>query len=152
MRYEHTQKGPIHWILFAVAAGFLATGVFVPERDITIVMGIGATILILAGLCFARLTIRDEGEALAIRYGPLPVFHRRLQYCKMGSVERARSDVLDGGGIHYIPGRGWIYNLWGFDCVRIRFDGAYVRVGSDDVDGLLDFLERRIGGGPALAG
>ncbi len=36
------------------------------------------------------------------------------------AVSAARSNWLDGWGIHYFPGRGIIYNLWGFDCVRVQ--------------------------------
>ena len=104
-----------------------------------------AALFVFLSACFGWLQVRDEGEHLAIRYGPLPVFRRKLPYSGMLGVEPARSDWLDGGGVHYVPGRGWIYNLWGRDCVRIQLRGLPIRVGTDDPEGLLAFLETRIG-------
>ena len=48
--------------------------------------------------------------------------------------------------IHCIPGRGWTYNLWGFDCVVVRQGNKTTRVGTDDVAGLLAFLRTKVGG------
>jgi hypothetical protein len=52
---------------------------------------------------------------------------------------------MDGWGIHYVPFRGWTYNLWGFDCVVLQLGSKTVRIGTDDADNLLAFLERQIG-------
>jgi hypothetical protein len=104
-----------------------------------------AGLMIFLAMCFQRLTVRDEGKWLAIRYGPLPLFWRRIPYASMTAAEAARSDWLDGGGIHYIPGRGWIYNLWGRDCVKLQLGNKKVRIGTNDVEGLLRFVKTRIG-------
>ncbi len=104
-----------------------------------------AGLMIFLALCFQRLTVRDEGEWLAIRYGPLPLFFRRIPYASMTAAEAARSDWLDGAGIHYIPGRGLIYNLWGRDCVKLQLGNKKVRIGTNDVEGLLRFIKTRVG-------
>jgi len=78
-----------------------------------------AAILALCGLAFGSLTIRDEGEYLAIRFGPLPVLCKRIRYADITGVETGRTKLIDGWGIHYMPGRGWTYNLWGYDCVKL---------------------------------
>jgi hypothetical protein len=39
-----------------------------------------------------------------------------------------------------IFGRGWTYNLWGFDCVEFQYKGRPCRIGTDDVQGLTDWL------------
>ena len=93
---------------------------------------------------FASMTVQDEGEFLAIRYGPLPVFHRRIRYADITSVEPGRSSIIDGWGIHWVPGRGWTYNLWGFQCAMLAVRGGIVRIGSDDVDNLVGFLHGKI--------
>jgi hypothetical protein len=55
--------------------------------------------------------------------------------------------MLDGSGIHGIAGRGWIYNLWGYDCVAIELaNGKRVRLRSDDPRGQASFLEGRVAG------
>ena len=103
-----------------------------------------ALMLILFGMAFAQLTVQDEGEFLAIRYGPLPLFHRRIPYADIRSVEPGRSSFIDGWGIHWFPGRGWTYNLWGLDCAELSVAGRTVRIGSDDVDNLVRFLQSKI--------
>lgn len=50
---------------------------------------------------------------------------------------------MDGWGIHYILGRGWTYNLWGFGCVKLTLGRKVVRVGSDDVENLVEFLKAK---------
>ena len=94
---------------------------------------------------FGSLTIRDDGEWLALRYGPLPVFRKRIRYADITAVEPGRTAIIDGWGIHYIIGRGWTYNLWGFGCVKLTLGKKVIRVGSDDVDRLAEFLRSKIG-------
>lgn len=59
--------------------------------------------------------------------------------------------MVDGWGIHKILGRGWTWNLWGFDCAELRVDGQTLRVGSDDADGLVEFLKTRLGHDDSVA-
>lgn len=140
--YEHTQHGWWHWVLYAMAVLVLALAWNTAAPRVLMVVAAG--VFVLLGLAFAHLSVRDGGDALEVRYGPLPVFRKRIPYAEMRRVEKTRSDILDGGGIHYVPGRGWIYNLWGFDCVRITLEDRAIRVGSDDAQELARFLERRI--------
>ena len=64
-------------------------------------------------------TIHYEGDSLSIRFGPLPVLRKTIRYADITGVETGHTKVIDGWGIHYIPGRGWTYNLWGFGCVKL---------------------------------
>ena len=89
--------------------------------------------------------LRDEGEWLAIRFGPLPLLGTRIPYARIRSVEPDQTALLDGWGIHWLPGRGWTYNIWGYDCVKLRLDRGVIRVGTDDVENLVRFLRERIG-------
>jgi len=149
MDYEHTQRSPWFWMLLALGALSLvitwsAWSVSHQTAPVLISTGIAITLFGGTGLCFGSLTVRDEGQWLAVRFGPLPVFRTRIAYSTITGVEVARSDILDGWGIHWIPGRGLIYNLWGFDCVRIQMGKRSVRVGTDDVEGLVSFLRTKI--------
>jgi len=98
----------------------------------------------MVALMFKQLTVRDEGECLAIRYGPLPVFRKLIPYSKMESVEQGRSAIVDGWGIHWIPGRGFTYNLWGRDCAILMVEGRVFRIGSDDAEDLVAFLRGKV--------
>jgi hypothetical protein len=143
--YDHTQRSPLGWLLGLVAlvAAFAAAANYDRPLDLGLILAVSA-IMGLAGACFGRMTVRDEGECLAIRYGPLPVFRKRIPYSQIVSVERGKSALIDGLGIHCIPGRGTTYNLWGRDCAVLRVAGKTIRVGSDDADGLVEFLRGRL--------
>ena len=100
--------------------------------------------MIVIGLSFMQLTVRDEQDALAVRFGPLPLFFTRIPYDKIRSVEPDRTTLLDGWGIHYLPGRGTTFNIWGFHCVRVELENRTIRIGTDDVENLVAFLRQRI--------
>ena len=143
--YQHTQKAPLIWLLQLPIIALLAFAwVCRSEPVLVLILASVAVLLFLVSLCFGYMTVRDEGDKLAVRYGPLPLFRTHVAYAWISSAERGRSSILDGWGIHWLPGRGFTYNLWGFDCVRLVVRGKTVRVGSDDVDDLVDFLNSRI--------
>ena len=151
-QYEHTQKGQLHLILYGAAVGaFVVAWLSHEDQPAMIIACFAACLMVLAGLCFKTLTVRDEGEHLAVRFGPLAVFHTDVPYAQITAVNPARSSIIDGWGIHWMPGRGWTYNLWGFDCVRITLGSKTVRIGTDDPQGLAEFLKTKIAAdGPAL--
>ena len=145
MEYEHTQHGGWHYIVLAAAVAML-TGVWL-AREVPVVPFIllaTATVLIIVSFMFGSLMIRDEGEYLALRYGPLPIIRKRFRYADITSVEPDRTKIIDGWGIHYVLGRGWTYNLWGFGCTKLTLGRKVVRVGSDDVENLLVFLRGKV--------
>jgi hypothetical protein len=84
---------------------------------------------------------------LAIRFGPLPLLRKRFRYSDITGVEVGRTKVIDGWGIHYILGRGWTYNLWGFACVKLTLGRKIVRVGTDDCEGLAKVIREKMGHG-----
>ena len=144
MNYEHTQRGWLHHILFAVAVVMLV-GAWLARASMAVaLLNLGTAVLfVVVGLMFGSLTVRDEGQWLAIRFGPLPVFRKRIRYADITSVEPGRTAIIDGWGIHYIIGRGWTYNLWGFGCVKLTLGKKVIRIGSDDVDNLAEFLRSK---------
>lgn len=144
--YSHTQKGKLYWVLLAAAAltGFLVPVTWPDPLGVTIVIGSTALILLLAAM-FTRLTIEDRGEHLLLRYGPVPSFRKRLRYAGMASAREDRNAAITGWGIRWMPGEGWTYNLWGWDCVEVTYkNGKTVRIGTDDPAGLAEFLGRHI--------
>jgi len=146
MQYAHTQRGMIHYIVFSAAAAMVILAWLIREDQPAMVIVLCAAALMVAvGFAFAEMTVRDDGDALAIRFGPLPLFSKRIPYRDITSVEPGRTSVLDGWGIHWIPGRGTTYNVWGFDCAMLRLGNRTIRVGSDDVDNLVAFLRGKIG-------
>ncbi|PAY16358.1 hypothetical protein CKO51_27285 [Rhodopirellula sp. SM50] len=93
---------------------------------------------------FHHLTVEDEGDRLSIRFGPIPLFRRSIKYEDIVSVEVGRTTVLDGWGIHTSIRGGWVWNIWGTDCVALRLRNGILRIGTDDADQLSEFLNRRL--------
>ncbi len=145
MTYNHTQHGSRHNVLFAVTFvtltdAWLARG----EAQIVATLLVIAATFALCGLMFGFLTIRDEAQWLSLRFGLLPVFRKRIRYADITAVEIGRTSLLDGWGIHYFPGRGWTYNIFGGDCVKLTLGRKIIRVGTDDTDELAKVIREKI--------
>ena len=139
--YAHTQHAPLWLILSGSSLPMLVVGACLwAHPAVAAVLLVSGVLSLVLAFAFKHLTVRDEGECLAIRFGPLPLFHRQIAYAEITEVKAARSSWVDGWGIHYVPGRGVIYNLWGFDCVEIHLTDKLIRIGTDDPAGLLAFL------------
>lgn len=142
MRYDHTQTGPLYLLLLLLAvASFVAT-LLMKEAVIQVTVSISGVVFLLLAFSFRDLTVSDQTTELLIAFGPLPIFKRRLQYSEIERVETARSTLMDGLGIHMSPSGGWVWNLWGYDCVDVWYrQGRKLRIGTDDPAGLAGFLE-----------
>jgi hypothetical protein len=145
--YDHTQYGYFHWLLYLfslaclVAAGY---AILLGVLPFVIVAAVGVLMGTLAA-SFHYLRVVDAGDRLMFQFGPLPILHGSVEYKSIVAVEADRSLLIDGWGIHWLPGRGWTYNIWGFDCVLVTLDtGSTLRIGSDDADNLLEFLKARM--------
>jgi hypothetical protein len=144
-QYEHVQRGRLHIIFWAVAAVMVAGASLASSSRAAEGFALAvAGIFVLCALMFGTLTVRGDGECLTLRYGPLPVFRKRVRYADVTAVEPGCTSIIDGWGIHYIPWRGWTYNLWGFGCVKLTLGKRVLRVGSDDVENLAAFLKAKI--------
>ena len=143
--YSHTQSGKLHYVVIAVAlAQFLVALLMIDEPIVaSMVFAIGLLILLLSFM-LQTLTVSDEGDRLKVQYGPLRMIHKRFRYTDISSAKAARSKVIDGWGIHTFPGRGTTFNLWGFDCVEMTVAGRTIRIGTDDPQGLAEFLKTKI--------
>jgi hypothetical protein len=146
MGYDHAQRGPWFLILFAVSAACFVGGWSLRGEPWGHYTCLGISLLMFTlGLSFVSLRVCDEADALAIRFGPLPLFSARIPYHQMRSVAPDRTVLLDGWGIHWIPGRGTTYNIWGYRCVRVDLERRTIRIGTDDVAGLTEFLRQKTG-------
>lgn len=142
--YEHTQRAPLYLLLIVIGASMLVAGWQSPGAARTLLLVTGALVLLLAA-AFRELTVRDESDHLLMVFGPLPLFRRRVPYADIEDAQRGRTTILDGWGIHLSPRGGWTWNLWGFDCVDVRLSrGRRLHIGTDDPDGLAEFLKSRI--------
>ena len=145
MSYQHTQRGPLGWLLLLAAIGpaILAAGIGTPS-PVAIVVGVVAGVFLILAASFGHLTVADRGDRLSIRFEPLPLFGTSIIYSSITDVQVSRSALIDGWGIHYIPGRGSTYNLCGRDCVELRMGSSVLRIGTDAPSRLVEFLRSKV--------
>ena len=141
MGYEHTQRGPWRFLGYFLALVMVPVMWSASEEPMAVLL-FGGVMVMTVVLCegFSRLTIRDDGDQLSVSFGPPPVWQTHVSYRDIESIEPDRSTFLDGWGVHWLPGRGTIYNVWGFDCVRIKAGKRTLRLGTNDMDRLVAFL------------
>lgn len=146
MTYNHTQYGRWHYLLLAFALATLAGSWLARSQPpVVVLLLLSAAIFAVCGLMFGSLTIRDDGQWLSLRFGPLPVLRKRIRYADITAVEAGRTRIIDGWGIHYMLGRGWTYNIWGYSCVKLTLGRKIIRIGSDDAEGLANVIREKTG-------
>ena len=148
MTYRHTQYAPLCWLFYAIAGLMFALAVVTagePARA-AILAVVGTIFVALAG-SFHYLRVEDDGDALGIRFGPIPLFSKSIRYEAMTTAKVGRTTLLDGWGIHKSFRGGWVWNLWGYDCVVIEHGGK-THVGTDDAEALAEFLNQKIESDP----
>lgn len=144
--YRHTQRAPLCLLLYGLALAFMVLPWIVRDEPVIryLFPPIGLLMLVLAA-SFHHLTVADQGDRLAIQFGPLPLFRRTVRYQDIVSVAVGRTMFLDGWGIHVSLRGGWVWNLWGRDCVVLRLRHGTLRVGTDDAESLARFVATRMG-------
>jgi hypothetical protein len=144
--YSHTQRAPLCLLIYALAVVFTVLGYMVEEAPPIqwLFPPIGLLMFVVAA-SFHHLIVKDRGDGLAIRFGPVPLFRKAVQYSDIVAVEVGRALLLDGWGIHMSIRGGWVWNIWGRDCVVLHLKKGTLRIGTDDAKNLAGFIEQRIG-------
>lgn len=150
-QYDHIQKSPLYLIISALGTCQLvfAISFFAATSSILAVLIFFFSGILVVSLAFGfqHLHVLDQGDFLAIRFGrlPLPFCNRTLIYKNINKVESGRTLLLDGWGIHYSIRGGWVWNIWGRDCVVVYCKNEVLRIGTNDAANLCAFLETKIG-------
>jgi hypothetical protein len=142
--YRHAQTGP--WWLLLLVLGLMMMGLAWSLRDVSglpVIFGMVGPFMLVGAACFQRLTVEDANDHLSVHFGPVPLLTKRIRYEDMETVEVARTTLLDGWGIHKSLRGGWVWNIWGRACVRIRHGGT-TWLGTDDAEALVLFLETKM--------
>ncbi|HEY2837513.1 MAG TPA: hypothetical protein VGJ26_00070 [Pirellulales bacterium] len=144
--YAHTQRAPLGWLLFGIGGISIVTIVAFWNDPIAVgaSLTIGLTFALL-GASLQWLAVIDAGDRLKIRFGPLPLFSRNVRYSDIKTVETGRTTIFEGWGVHLSLRGGWVWNIWGRNCVVIRSRRGVLRLGTDDPSNLASFLRRRAG-------
>ena len=145
--YQHTQRGPWSFVLLAVVASNLTLAVRLwgnePAWASWLFLSV-ALLMTFMTFCFRSLTTTVSETSLRVHFGPIPLLEKKVLLEEIVSVRPEKSSLLDGWGVHWTPGKGWIYNMWGFDCLAINLGTRHFRVGTNDPDQLCEVLERAI--------
>jgi hypothetical protein len=149
MLYSHTQNSPLFWLMLPIPVMELGALLFwplpVPGR---VVILASAAFITLIGWSFSSLHVQDQENELAVWFGNFPLVGTRIVYSEIETFEHDQSRWFDGWGLHYTR-TGWLYNVWGFDGVRIRTRNRSIRIGTDDAIGLMTLLRERTGHEPS---
>jgi len=100
-------------------------------------------LMAMLGYSLQHLTVSDEGDRLAISFGPLPLFRKRIRYDDICEIAIGRTTIMDGWGIHWSPWGGLVWSLSAGKCVVIRRRRGVIKGGTDDAERLVEFLESR---------
>lgn len=142
VRYEHTQRGTVvqaALLIGAVVSFALAQFLPAPPFVVPIVL----IVFVAFAYMFSSLTIHVTDRALHWCFGP-GMFRKQVSLADIATVETTRTRLLEGWGIHKTS-RGWLYNVSGFDAVRITLHGGKsILLGTDEPDRLRSVLLRAI--------
>lgn len=142
--YDHIQRGIIRPIMFVTGAVLLIVAASVDEMPLQISFASAAAVCVLLSFCFAHLRIRDLGDRLLVSFGPVPIFRKTIPYDTITSATPDKSSFISGWGIHLTP-KGWLWNIGGFDCVRVATTSKTTLLGTDEPEALARFLESKKG-------
>jgi len=144
-QYRHTQRAPLCLLLYVLAAVFLVLGLVMNNEPPIpwLFPPIGLLMFILAA-SFHHLTVEDQIDHLSISFGPIPLFRTTIKYVDVISAEIGRTTILDGWGIHMSLRGGWVWNLWGRDCVVLQLRKGILKVGTDDAERLTRYIKTRL--------
>ena len=143
--YSHTQRAPFCLMLYcsALACIVLSWGLRDEPPIRFVVPPISLLVLVLSA-SFHLLTVKGQGDRLLISFGPIPLFRRSVRYEDIQGVEIGKTTILDGWGIHLSLRGGWVWNIWGWDCVVVHLKNGTLRIGTNDAPNLWRFLETKI--------
>ena len=142
--YSHRQRGWIHYACYPIALLYLVMGTAIAEGGGKWVFTALGVYCVLGGLCFHWMDVLDDGEALLLRFGPLPLFRKRIPYSGIRHVKRDRFRFEHIRRRRHMSSKVRHYQISGWDCVRLTVEGDSLWVGSNDAAGLEAFLKPRI--------
>lgn len=143
--YSHTQRSPLCGILYLVAVQLAVTSVLTRMIPwMWPMMGVLSGMMFLFATAFHHLRVTLDASGIEIAFGPTPLFRKRVEYSEIVRAEVSRTTILDGWGIHYSLSGAWVWNLWGFQCVRLQLTRGALCIGTDDPANLALAIQEQI--------
>ena len=158
--YEHTQKGSrlIYWLILPIVLEFVAITALVvflnyrSEKPLSLeqlMLVIALVALIPAGvlgwvmLMMSSLTVSVDSTLIRIRFGG-GVCNKKFTLERISDCRPVKNDLMNGWGIRYI-GKGWLYNIAGYDAVELTLkNGKRARIGTDEPEKLAEAISSLI--------
>jgi hypothetical protein len=140
MSYRRTQRWS--WFIISSMATALVAGVmvtFTGPDGIELIGAIALSGLIVMTVLFSSLTITVTETTLAWQFGP-GLIRKSIARAQIASITRVRTSWWTGWGIRWM-GSGWLYNVSGFDALKITMmGGKQIFLGTGDPAGLMAAL------------
>ena len=143
LRYEHRQWSwiPLAVTLFATAGVALGS---ISGPPLPRVMWLVPVTVAAVSALMATLRVSIDQEQLRWHFGP-GFWRKALPLADITAVEITRTSFWNGWGIRHTR-RGWLYNVAGFDAVRVcTRDGRAVLLGTDEPRKLAGAVRRAAG-------
>jgi hypothetical protein len=91
---------------------------------------------------FFGLTVVGTPEMLMIRFG-VGLVKKTFRIAEMSSVQRITTSVWNGWGIRLMLDGTWLFNVSGFEAVKLTMpNGRSYAIGTDEPEKLVAFIER----------
>ena len=143
--YRHTQPG---YVMFGAAAAGLVVCLLVGlATGLWLVPGLVALVSLTVLVLMFDLTVEVGEEEIELRFG-VGLIRKRVPLRDVVRCDAVRNSFWHGWGIHYV-GRGWLYNVSGFDAVELGLPkDRVIRIGTDQPERLAAAIRARLGQGP----
>lgn len=142
MSYEHTQPGTL---VRVATAPMVVVSLAMYARGAGLALSVVPILFYgLILLLFGSLTVKIDDRRLRLAYG-VGLVRKSFDLGEVRSADRVRNPWYYFWGIRWY-GRGLLYNVSGFDAVRIRLEGdREARIGTDEPDALEAAIRAAIG-------
>ncbi len=128
IRYQHKQRGDLILIVLGIAILALALTQMALGFN-----WIGTGVILILFIClflFATLTVTIDEEYIRLEFG-IGLIRMRFPLQDIESCQSVKNPWYYSWGIHWF-GRGWLYNVSGWQAVEItNSSGKVFRIGTD---------------------
>jgi hypothetical protein len=148
-KYQHTQVGLA--IIFPIAITIVVFLVLLAAGVVPVPVWGAALAVLIAPLMlalWATLTVSVDEKRLLARFG-IGLIRKSIPLSRIASYQPVRMRWIHGFGIHYIPFRGWLYNVSGMQAVEIvTKSGKHTLIGTNEPETLCKALENALHNAP----
>jgi len=139
-RYKHSQPG---WVILISMTAIIIFIMFSPvtaQSNPPVAKTLLLGVLVICLALFYKLMVSIDDKYLKLSFG-FGVIRKNFLLEDIVSVSAAKTAWYNGWGIHGW-GKQWLYNVSGFDAVKVTLkDGRVAWIGTDEAEELLKSLE-----------